>query len=113
MALDHIPTQGLVGSTTDLRDYRGRQAIQPMFSIQVEECASSSFEFLRIPDPFVEWKDRAYQKGIVRLLTKYPTRKNSTTQSWVCQEETILTRLGADGDFVVGIHFSKSDVHKS
>ena len=82
-----------------------------MFSIQVEEGASSSFEFLRIPAPFVEWKDRAYQKGIVRLLTKYPTRKDSTTQPWVCHAETILTRFGADRDFVVNIQFRKCDFH--
>ena len=82
-----------------------------MFSIQVEECASSSFEFLGIPGPFVEWKDRAYQEGIVRLLTKYPARENSTTQSWVCHEEMIFTRFGEDRDFVISIHFRKSDFH--
>ena len=82
-----------------------------MFSIQVEEGASSSFEFLRIPDPFVGWKDRAYQKGIVRLLTKYSTCKDSSTQPWVCHEETILTRFCADGDYVLSIHFRKCDLH--
>jgi len=82
-----------------------------MFPIQVEEGARSSSEFLRIPDISIVWKDRAYQKGIAQLYIKYPTRKNSTTQLWVCHEETILTRFGADRDFVVNIQFRKCNFH--
>src|SRR3984893_4754121 len=84
-----------------------------MFSIQVEEDARSRHEFLRIADISIVWKDRAHQKGIVRLLTKSATRKNSTIQFWICHEETILTLFGANGDFVLSIHFRKCDFHEN
>ena len=64
-----------------------------------------------MPDISIEWKYSAHKKGIVGLFTKYPTRKNSTTHSWVCHEEMIFTFFGEDRDFVISIHFCKCDFH--